>query len=216
MIVHVVLAVRGGPGAKSRCRERLGETRRRRLVEVMLDDMLAALAGAHRVDAVHVVTPNPALADRAQSAGAGAVLQDRTSDLNHAFEAGRRRVAEFDPDALAVFLPGDLPLLLSEELDACIAAAGAGRVVLVPAAGDGGTGALIFRAGTPFAFAFGPDSCRRHTAAAKALGLEVVLMAAPSLAFDLDGPMDIDLMLGTSRSGRTAAALKIWLGRAAA
>jgi 2-phospho-L-lactate guanylyltransferase len=205
---EIVIAVRGGPGAKSRLRGRLSAAERAALVEAMLADMLDALAGSPAIRRVHVATPTAELARLAAKAGAAVILERGVSDQNRSFTAARRRVAAVDPDAILALLPGDLPLLDSGQLQACLRQAGPGRVVLVPATADGGTGAVIQQAGLALPLAFGPDSFEKHAARVRAQGLEAVRMQAPSLGFDLDRPEDIDLVVAARPAGRTAALLR--------
>ncbi|MBV9996633.1 MAG: 2-phospho-L-lactate guanylyltransferase [Caulobacteraceae bacterium] len=203
MTAQVVIAVRGGPDAKSRCRERLGEAERAELVEAMLEDMLDALAGSKRVGRVHVATPTPALARLAAQRNASAILETPGGGLNAAFDNARRLIAAQDPEAPLALMPGDLPLLEPAELEAALAAIGEGQVGLVASA-DGGTGAVLLRAGRPFGFAFGPGSFRRHLAAAEAAGLAPVRLEARSLAFDVDGPEDLDRLAASGGARRSA------------
>jgi len=214
MNADVVIAVRGGPGAKSRLSGRLDPERREALVEAMLADMLMALAGCPAVLRTYVTTPTPSLARRAARAGAVVILERETGDLNAAFDHARRRIATAEPDATLVLLPGDLPRLDPAELEACLEEAGPDRVVLAPASADGGTGGLVLRADVPLPLAFGPGSFGKHLAAARTLGLAAQVVRVPSLGFDLDRPADLDAFLAMGGSGATADLLRGW--RAAA
>lgn len=209
MTAHVVIAVRGGPEAKSRLADRLAPGQRAALVEAMLADMLQALAGSPAIARVYVTTSTPDLAHIAARAGAVVILEYGASALNAAFDSVRRRIAQADPTRTIVLLPGDLPLLDAAELEAAISQAGETRMALAPAAADGGTGAVILRADCPLSLAFGPDSFKRHLAAAAALGLEVAVVEAPGLALDVDRPEDLDAVVAHGR-GRTAALLRGW------
>jgi 2-phospho-L-lactate guanylyltransferase len=105
-------------------------------------------------------------------------------------------------------MPGDLPLLAAGELAAALAEVAPGRVGLVAATADGGTGAVLLTAGTSFAFSFGPDSFRRHLAAAEAAGLAPRVLTAPSLAFDIDGPDELDRLAASGHVGRAVKLLQ--------
>lgn len=214
MSAEVVIAVRGGPDAKSRLSARLDAERREALVEAMLGDMLAALGQCPGVRRIHVATPTPALARRAARAGAIVILEHGPDDLNGAFTRAQRRIAAANPQATAMLLPGDLPRLEPQEVEACLAAAAPDRLVLAPASADGGTGALVLRADTPLPLAFGAGSCGKHLAAARTLGLTTQLVRAPSLGFDIDRPADLDAFLALGGGNHTGALLGRW--RAAA
>jgi 2-phospho-L-lactate/phosphoenolpyruvate guanylyltransferase len=206
MTAAVVIAVRGGRAAKSRCAERLGPEQRERLVEAMLADMLQAAAATPAVARTHVTTPTPGLARLAARAGA-AVIDEQTLGLNAAFDAARRALAKADPGATLILLPGDLPLLAPADLQAALALAGEGRVVLAPAA-EGGTGAIALGAAVEFPFAFGRDSFRRHGEAVRGLGLELAILETPGLGRDVDQPADLEMVLRSAPASRTAGLLR--------
>ena len=210
MNVDVVIAVRGGPGAKSRLSGRLDPARREALVEAMLADMLTALAGCPAVLRTYVTTPTPSLARRAARAGAVVILEREAGDLNAALDHARRRIAAAEPDATLVLLPGDLPRLDPAELEVCLEAADPGRLVLAPASADGGTGALVLQADVPLPLAFGPGSFGKHLAAARTLGMEAHVVRAPGLGFDIDRPADLDAFLALGGRGATADLLRGW------
>ena len=208
MSVHVVIAARGGPDAKSRCGRNLTSAQRGELVEAMLADMLAAMAGSALIDEICVVTPTAELGEIARLAGASVLREARPRGLNAAFTAARRAVVAADPAALFAALPGDLPLFERDEFDAVLAQAGEARAVLVPATADGGTGAVIVPAGAPFAFSFGADSFLAHRAAAVAAGLEPVIVEAASLGRDIDSPADLDDLLQRAQDRRSGRLLR--------
>jgi 2-phospho-L-lactate guanylyltransferase len=214
MNADVVIAVRGGPGAKTRLAGRLDPARREALVEAMLADMLRSLAFCPAVLRTYVTTPTPSLARLAARSGAVVILEPEAGDLNLAFSQARRRVAAADPGATVVLLPGDLPRLEPSELEACLEAVDPGRLVLAPASADGGTAALVLRADVPLPLAFGPGSFGKHLAAARSLGLRAEVVHAESLGFDIDRPADLDAFLALGGGGQTAALLRGW--RAAA
>ena len=64
-------------------------------------------------------------------------------------------------------------------------------VALVPCHRDDGTNVLSLPVGSPFRFAYGPGSFRRHAAEARRLGLPVRVVRDPDLAFDVDVPADL-------------------------
>jgi 2-phospho-L-lactate guanylyltransferase len=198
-MAEVVIAVRGGPDAKSRCAGVLGPAARAALTRAMLADMLEAVLGAPGVDRVWVMTPTPELAALAARAGAGVISEPRAEGLSAAFERARAAIAKVRPESLVLLLPGDLPLLQSADIARLLAAHQHEDVLLVPSHSDGGAGALLLAATARFPFACGPGSLQGHAAAARAAGLTPRIVAAPSLAFDLDRPADIETLL--SRAG---------------
>lgn len=210
MSAEVVIAARGGPEAKTRLSGRLDPLRREALVESMLADMLERLSACSAVGRVHVTTPTPGLARIAARFGAVVLLERAGGGLNGAFEAARRRIAQAQPDTTVMLLPGDLPRLDPAEVAEVANAAGRDRLVLAPASADGGTGALVQRAGLALPLAFGPGSFGKHLAAARGLGLRATVIHAGSLGFDLDRPADLDAFQALGGGGRTGELLQGW------
>ena len=60
-MAQAIIAVRGGPDAKSRCADVLSAAGRDELTAAMLTDMLAAVSACGEVSATWVVTPTPRL-----------------------------------------------------------------------------------------------------------------------------------------------------------
>jgi 2-phospho-L-lactate guanylyltransferase len=170
----------------------------------MLLDMIAALSRSPRIDRIEVVTPTTELAEAAEEAGALVLLEAQPHGVNAAFEQARARLRENEPHAIMVALPGDLPLLDAAELEPAFDLLRPGRAVLVPAAADGGTGAVVAHASAPFAFHFGHDSYRRHWIGAVRAGLEPIRLEAPSLGHDIDRPQDLAALERRSPGERTA------------
>jgi 2-phospho-L-lactate/phosphoenolpyruvate guanylyltransferase len=115
-------------------------------------------------------------------------------------------------------LPGDLPHLTVASIDALLnlgqcghrywgsgcrsstrghaspaAKHACGQAMVIASDRDGrGTNALLLSPPDLISFSFGPDSFRRHLAAARALGLDPLVYHSPALALDLDTPDDLD------------------------
>ncbi len=209
---QVVIAARGGPQAKSRLAELLSPEDRAGLVEVMLRDMLEAAASAPRVGGLWVVTPTAALADIAREAGAQVIDQAEPVGLNAAFRQALAAVGEAAPYETIALLPGDLPLLAAGDLEAALALAEAHGVALAPAI-DGGTGALVLRAGVELTPRFGARSFGVHSEQAARRGLSVAVLETESLARDLDRPEDATYVMEAAPGRRTALFLSERLSR---
>lgn len=188
-MAQVVIAARGGCGAKSRCADALDGPGRAALTAAMLEDMLNAIARCQAVTQTWVVTPTAELADLAVRRGARPIAQNGESGLNGAFAQAIAEVSERAPYDPVMLLPGDLPLLEPDDLAAAVLLVRTHAVVLAPTR-DGGTGLLGLRAGAPFEPAFGDDSFARHAAQAAGRHLAVGVLAAGSLSRDIDRPED--------------------------
>ena len=188
-----IIPVRGLERAKSRLGGPLDAEERHDLVSRLLRRAIAAATGSSRVAGTIVVSSDPAALELARTSGAVPVA-DQERGLNPALELARTEALARGATALIV-LPGDLPLLDRETLDAALSAASdaAARdtpapvtplVALVPDRHGTGTNVLILAPPDVIEFAFGPGSRAEHAARAAAAG---------AICVELGGPLDVDL-----------------------
>jgi len=196
MRTAAVVAVKPFSTAKQRLAGRLDPSARAALVEAMFRDVLAALLQVARIEHVIVVTPNPTIAAAARAAGA-TVVEDDERGYSAAALAGIRCALAAGIERV-VLVPGDTPLVDSVELDTLLAEPSAPgspptpSVVVVPDYHGAGTNALLLAPPDVIAPAFGPGSCARHAAAARAAGARVRVAHVASLALDVDTPAELE------------------------
>lgn len=184
-----VIPVRSLEGAKSRLGEALDPEERHALVERLLRRTIDAAVRAPGIDAVVVVSHDPAALALAETHGARGHEQ-RSQGLNHGLEEAR---AKLDPGDRLVVLPGDLPAADADAVAHLLAAsdaAGAPSVVLVADRHGRGTNALVLDPATVIPFAFGGDSRDAHGSLARDAGARLVEPESP-LALDVDTPEDL-------------------------
>jgi 2-phospho-L-lactate guanylyltransferase len=181
--VLAVVPVKGPDGAKTRLSPLLQPEERTRLVLDMLERVLAACAGAEAITRTLLVTPDPGFAPR----GVG-VLRDAGTGHADAIALALRdeRARE---GALVVM--ADCPLVRPESLDAL--ASLAAPLALAPSR-DGGVNALALQGVNGFVPPFGVP-VEESLAAARAAGLEALVLDDPLLALDVDRPEDYEAML---------------------
>jgi 2-phospho-L-lactate/phosphoenolpyruvate guanylyltransferase len=183
------------------------------VVAAMLGDVLEAIAAARMVERTLVVTGEPAAI--AIATDAGAEVLDDPADEGHSEAALIGIAAAISSGATCVvLLPGDCPLLDARELDRLLTGVPSDYVAIVPDRHGTGTNALVLSPPDAIRPAFGPGSCERHVAAAKAKQLPYSVEAVPTLAVDLDTPADLialtrELEGGRGGALRTARALGI-------
>ena len=173
----------------------------------MMSDVIACLLAVPGVHRVAVVTPDAAVAERAEACGAEALLRPDPG-LNPAVEAASAELAEPGGDVLVVL--GDVAAADPGELARLLAEAPARGVALAPSS-DGGTSALLRRPADVIPARFGRDSARRHRDAATRAGVPLLELALPSLAIDVDLGEDARAILARPTLGpRTRALLEAW------
>ena len=181
MDVHVLVPVKRLDDAKTRLAEVLSPIERARLMEEMLSHVLAVVQNAG-VGPVTIVSTEPLALNGV------ARFDDGGLAWNDALAAAMSAVV--DEPTVAV-IAGDLPLLRPEEVMAFVAAVPV-RGITVARARDGGTNAVVMRPPAVMHTHFGERaSASVHEEAARAAGIEAVVVDLPGLAFDVDTPEDL-------------------------
>jgi 2-phospho-L-lactate guanylyltransferase len=208
-----ILPVKRFDGAKQRLTAGYEPERRRALVGAMVEDTLEAIGKARTVARTIVVSGDPLAQELAAEAGAEVVPDPGDAGHVQAALAGIAR-AEVEGEACVVLLPGDCPLLDSQELDRLLTGVPERWVTVVPDRHGSGTNALVLRPPSAIVPAFGEGSRERHVEAAKAAGIPYGVEELASLGLDLDTPADVIALTRVleaerGRARRTARALGI-------
>ncbi|MDA0798215.1 MAG: 2-phospho-L-lactate guanylyltransferase [Chloroflexi bacterium] len=152
---------------------------------LMLDTVIRAAVAALGSAAVRVVGGDALVQGVVRDAG-GTWTEDTGGGLNPSVWSAMQ-TAYADGCSAALFMPGDLPLVETEDI---LAIASDSRdntqPVGVRAEPDGGTNALLVPAACAFAPRLGVDSFAKHTAAAAEVGATLTALDLPRVAFDMD------------------------------
>lgn len=191
-VAGVVIPIRAFAVGKVRLADALDAEHRAELSRHMAERVVAA-AGA-----LPVVVVSGAPEVRAWAHDLGIAILDDPGTLDGAALAGVHWCAT-EGLARAVVAHADLPHVSPGSLGPIAADASRPIAVLVPCHRGDGTpvcsipvSAVHPRAGgSPFTFAYGPGSFRRHLAAARRAGLASRVVRDPALAFDVDMPEDL-------------------------
>jgi 2-phospho-L-lactate guanylyltransferase len=206
--IWAVVPIKDTTAAKQRLAEAAPAEFRRNLALAMAEDVLSALAGAHGLAGIIVVTVDAEAASLARRYHAQ-VRDDGALDghTGAVTAAGRRLVAEGATGMLTV--PGDIPEITAEEVEAVIAAhRPAPSFTIVPAHDALGSNAILMSPPDAVPLRFGDDSFFPHLAAAEACGIKPTVLRLPGIAFDIDNPVDLAHFsrLGSqTRAGRLLA-----------
>lgn len=202
--------------AKSRLAPHLADRDRRALCYAMFQDVLECLCRTHHLDAIAVVTADPALLDLAKRMGTLAIDEESPRGLNAAVALGTHRAIASGATSVLIAL-SDLPLVTTEEIDALYAGLPDGPHVRIARSHDGlGTNALLRRPPQAISTRFGGRSFQDHIAAAADAEVSCSDVDLPGLRFDIDTIDDLRELRRIVRPTRTLAeARKIGLFPAA-
>jgi 2-phospho-L-lactate/phosphoenolpyruvate guanylyltransferase len=208
----VIVPVKALVEAKQRLAGVLPPEARRRLMAVMLCDVLATLRQVDSLGPVVVVTPDAEVAALAESRGAR-VLREATAQGHSAAATAGFAYAVAHGAKRALTLPADAPLVTPAEVARLIDAAGTEggvRLVLAPSHDRDGTNAVLAAPPDVFPPSFGPGSFARHLAAAEAMGLHCRVVELAGLGMDVDEPRDLQALLACKRDDPSYAFLQGW------
>jgi coenzyme F420-0:L-glutamate ligase/2-phospho-L-lactate guanylyltransferase len=202
----VVIPAKEFTEAKQRLADALPAAARAALARAMLEDVLAAIAEAP-VDRVVVITPDAEVSSVAERWGAVVIREAEAHGHTAAVARGVALCREWGATVLLT-VPGDLPCLTADEvrriLDSCGPAPAA---VFVPSRSGVGTNAVCLAPPDAVPLRFGEPSFDDHLTAARARGIEPVVLRLPGAGLDIDRPEDLHALRQEGPGTRAAAAL---------
>lgn len=190
MSVNIVIPVKDYRQGKTRLSPALNARERACFALHLYRKTLAFFSEHFPGQPLSVVTPSPAMATIARSAGATVIREPRAAGLSCAARRAARFSLEqgFDTQLL---IPADIAELSVREINTLLATALRGPSVTVCPAVDGGTNALMTSPPDAIDFSFGPHSGWRHVIAARRRGLHSQLLRLRQLSHDIDTPADL-------------------------
>jgi 2-phospho-L-lactate/phosphoenolpyruvate guanylyltransferase len=207
--VWAAVPVKEFVGAKQRLSVLLTAGQRETLAATMLEDVRAALAGAKRLGGIMVNTVDPRATDLSLRYGAR-VVTEAARDGHTGAVNGMGRVLTAEGHAMLT-MPGDIPLVTSDEIDAVVAVRlPAPSFTIVPARDEQGSNAVLCDPPGSVPLRFGDDSYFPHLAASRRVGIEPTIVRLPGISLDIDHPDDLRAFqhLAPGRSTRTLALLR--------
>jgi 2-phospho-L-lactate guanylyltransferase len=202
--IWALVPVKRTTHAKQRLAAVLSPTERAALALAMAEDVLTALAATASLDGVAVVTDDPAAQRLARTFGARVITNAAADGYTPAVAGGTAELLR-DGAAAALVLPADVPLVTGAEIDSVIAAHDdEPAFTIVPSRDLWGSNCILRSPPESVPLSFGPDSYRRHLAAARAAGIAPRVVYAAGIACDLDTPDDVDDFLAMNAATRAA------------
>jgi 2-phospho-L-lactate/phosphoenolpyruvate guanylyltransferase len=208
--VWAVVPVKEFTGAKQRLSPALSPEERRALATIMLEDVLDALSAVRELAGLIVVTIDPAATSLAVRYGAR-VVDDGAREGHTGAVAAAQRLLVREGRGGMITMPGDIPLLTSAEIAATLAShRTAPAFTIVPAHDDLGSNTIVCSPPDVVPLRFGEDSFHPHLAAARAHGIDPLVVRHAGIGMDIDNPVDLlaFLKMSPAASTRTLAFLE--------
>jgi 2-phospho-L-lactate guanylyltransferase len=189
--VWAVVPVKEFDGAKQRLSSALSPEERRALAAVMLEDVLGAVSAVRELAGLLVVTVDPVATTLAGRYGARIVAEGAREGHTGAVAAAQRLLVR-EGEAGMMTMPGDIPLLTSAEIAQTLAAhRPAPAFTIVPAHDDLGSNTVVCSPPDVVPLRFGEDSFYPHLDAARARGIDPLIVRQQGTGMDIDHPVDL-------------------------
>jgi 2-phospho-L-lactate guanylyltransferase len=185
----ILLPVKNLVKAKQRLASALDQSTRIELAQLMLSDVVAAIA-AFAGDEVALATSDPFATELAGRFGFEVIRDESNISETDAIEMATRTCEARGVQSTLV-IPADIPLIEAAELRAIYQASPDAGSVLVPSTDKRGTNAVLRRPASLFPLRFGNDSFTPHLSAAIATNKSCVVLSLPGVGLDIDTPEDL-------------------------
>jgi 2-phospho-L-lactate/phosphoenolpyruvate guanylyltransferase len=195
--------------AKQRLSSVLSPKARLELAQAMCHDVLETLARWQSRPEVAVVTSDEFARHLAEQFKFTVIADDVNPGETGAIEMATRFCQSLGADRTLV-IPADIPLMETSELQRIVDTAPRAGSVLVPDAAGRGTNAALRTPADLFPLRFGNDSFLPHLAAAKATGLDCVVLGLPGIALDIDRPEDLQELSTAPGDRRSQQLVRSW------
>lgn len=202
--VWALLPFKGAEGAKRRLAPVLTASDREGLVLAMVRDVLEALTSSASLAGVLVVSRDPVALRLAREFDVD-VYADNANDLSGAVREASRFAASKRSASGTLFVPGDVPLIRADDVDAVLARHD--RVTLVPDAYDVGTNAAASSPPNAFEYLFDGKSFKPHIASARRVGIDARIVRRAAFGLDVDTISELIELAARSAGTRTGTFL---------
>ena len=205
MNTAAIIPIKAFANVKQRLSALLNEAERAALAEAMLKDVLIALGLCQYVDEVFLVSRDRAVHDIALEFDVQVIHEPEQADLIGSVTYAASVLEDRGYDRM-LFLPGDVPLVTPDELDAiCDGVSDPPMIRITPASDLFGTNGLLVSPPAAIRFSFGPDSFRKHLEVAEQDSVRSEVIQLPGLGLDLDTPEDLIQLCDRLAIGETAS-----------
>ena len=209
MRAALLIPVKNLTNAKQRLAGALDQARRSQLAEAMLRDVMNAAAGvSNRLEAFLVTGDSQAQAMAAEF-NFGVIEDTRNESETAAIDMATSWCERQGYDTTVV-VPGDIPLIASDELNQVLDAAPVEGAVFVPAYDRRGSNCILRRPASLIPLHFGNDSFLPHCEAMKKTGKPLVVLEMAGIGLDIDNPQELELLVHREGNTHAQRLLRSW------
>lgn len=205
MLNCIAIPIKDLATSKTRLSAILTQSERADLASSMFQDVLTAAKRTGDIDQIIVVTPEGPAAAMAREKGAKVLLESQTDGLNKAVQIAINYIRIRGSERLLI-VHADLPLIQPRDLSLFFQ--GNSKIMISPSRDLDGTNTLLLSPPNIIQPRYGRRSFETHTALARDVGIEPVVVRNARLALDIDTLEDLVHLCKLQPGGHSGAFLK--------
>ena len=204
----VIVPVKDLSKAKERLSSLLPQHQRTELAYAMLEDVLTALSGSRLADRKFIVTLDERAIDVAKELGIEVILETEQNGESASVDYASKVSIEMGAKSVLV-IPGDAPLITSEDIDFILEKEKAApSIVFIPARDEYGTNAILRKPPDAIPSMFGDDSFNKHKNEAERKNIPYESFENSRIGLDIDRPEDLVELISHKSSTKTYSELE--------
>jgi len=204
----VIVPVKDLSKAKERLSSLLPQHQRTELAYAMLEDVLTALSGSRLADRKFIVTLDERAIDIAKELGIEVILETEQNGESASVDYASKVSIEMGAKSVLV-IPGDAPLITSEDIDFILEKEKAApSIVFIPARDEYGTNAILRKPPDAIPSMFGDDSFNKHKNEAEKKNIPYESFENSRIGLDIDRPEDLVELISHKSATKTYSELE--------
>lgn len=204
----VIVPVKDLSKAKERLSSLLPQNDRTELAYAMLEDVLSALKGSKLADRKFIVTLDTKAIEIAQSLGIEVIAETEQNGESASVDYASQ-VAKTMGATSVLVIPGDAPLITSDDIDFVLGKEKDGpSIIFVPARDEFGTNAILRKPPDAIKSMFGDDSFNKHKNEADNKNIPYESYENSRIGLDIDRPDDLKELVSKKSDTKTYSELE--------
>jgi 2-phospho-L-lactate guanylyltransferase len=195
MALWAIIPVKPLNRGKSRLSGILSENERYQLNNKLLINTLNCIQEVPQIKGTIVISCDPSTLCLARESGATTVFENGITNINQSIRRATFAAKTFHPSMILI-LPADLPFINSRNINLFLNRSGNHpEIVIAPDFRKDGTNALLINPPGCIEFEYGVSSFKKHVDQAQKKGLHVEICYIDGFQFDIDLPIDYQMVL---------------------
>jgi len=194
--------------SKAKTRLGLPPNQIEKICEIMLEEILQTLSISPQIDKIIIVTKDKKALDISEKVDAVPIIDNNESGVNDAVALADEYLLKNDFEASIVF-PQDIPFIKTQDIEFILKFKGDSNfAIVVPSRRFDGTNALVRKPVDLMKTHYDEDSYKIHMSSAKEKTLDVSMVFAKRIMWDVDNMEDLKFLLSQNEKPEIVKKIK--------